>query len=108
MNFKTFAYSLLAFILLLAIGWALTANQLALNKVFKPANEQVRRETFEESKAYQDGMIKELETMQFEYTKAEPAHKAALRSLILNRAAGFPEDQLPSDLKAFIDQLKAQ
>lgn len=108
MNFKMFAYSLLGFVLLLAIGWALTANQLALNKVFKPANEQVRRETFEESKAYQDGMIKELEAMQFEYIKAAPAHKAALRSLILNRAAGFPEDRLPPDLKTFLTRLKAQ
>jgi hypothetical protein len=96
------------FLALIALGWVLMANNLAMTSVFAPAQEQVRRNTFEQSKAYNDGMIKELEAMQFEYIQAEPEHQAALRSLILSRAAGFPNDNLPPDLKNFLNELKAQ
>ena len=96
------------FLALIALGWALMANNLAMTSVFAPMQEQVRRNTFEQSKAYNDGMIKELEAMQFEYIQAEPEHQAALRSLILNRAVGFPNDNLPPDLKNFLNELKAK
>ena len=105
---KVIGVGVLSLALLCGLGWIVASNDLAMRKVFAPAHEQVRRETFEQSKAYKDGMIKELEAMQFEYVQAAPEHKAALRSLIINRVAGFPEEQLPSDLRNFISNLKAE
>lgn len=90
---------------LIALGWILSANNLALQKVFSPAREQVRRETFETSKAYRDGMIQEVRAMQFEYLKADDAHKAAMGAVIRHRLAGFPTDALPSDLQQFVVEL---
>ena len=49
----------------------------------------MRRETFEESKAYNAGMIQELQNMQFEYVKAAPEQKDALASIILHRVADY-------------------
>lgn len=88
----------------LALGWIFTANDLALSKVFVPKREQARRETFEQSKAYRQGAIQELQNMQFQYEQADSAHKAALASIILRRAADFEE--LPADLRGFVQSLK--
>ena len=93
-------------LLILGITWIAQGNNFFLYRTFAPAYEQVRREVFEESKAYNQGMIQELQNMQFEYIKASPEHKEALSSLILHRAADYDENKLPSDLKMFIGELK--
>jgi hypothetical protein len=101
-------YILLAVVILAAafgFGWLATTNDLAMMRFFAPKYEQVRRDTFEQSKAYNQGMIQELQNMQFEYVKASPEHKAALRSIILHRSADYT-DNLPSDLRSFITDLK--
>lgn len=101
-----FAAVILFLILVLGFTWIVQGNEFFLNKFFMPRNEQVRRETFEQSKAYNQGMIQELQNMQFEYIKADPAHKAALASIILHRAADYDENKLPADLRTFIHDLK--
>jgi hypothetical protein len=93
-------------ILMLGVGWVIQGNDFFMYKVFAPQYEQARRETFEQSKAYNQGMIQELQNMQFEYIKASPEHKDALASIILHRVADYDEDKLPTDLKNFIQQLK--
>lgn len=103
---KALGVSVLVLAGILGLGWILAANGLAMTKVFAPANEQVRRETFENSKAYRDGMIQELRAMQFEYMRADETHKAGMKNVIRHRLAGFPEDAIPSDLKAFVTELE--
>jgi hypothetical protein len=93
-------------LLLLGLGWLFTGNAFFLFKVFAPNYEQVRRETFEQSKAYRQGAIQELQNMQFQYEQASDDHKAALAAIILRRAADFKE--LPPDLRGFVDQLKSK
>lgn len=95
-----------AVILILALVWVVAGNSLLLNKFFAPKQEQVRREVFEQSKAYNQGMVQELQNMQFEYIKATPDQQKALRSIILHRAADYPADKMPADLYAFIEGLK--
>lgn len=106
MKFKEIMYMILVPILIvITIIWVLTANGLILQKVFNPQFEQVRRETFETSKAYRDGMAQELRALQIEYIKADPAIKPALASAIKHKAAGVPDDALPYDLSVFIKGL---
>jgi len=93
-------------LLVAAIGWFSMGNEFFMFKVFAPKMEQVRRKTFEESKAYRQGMVQELQNMQFEYIKADSVHKAALASVILHRAADFKEEDMPKDLYDFIEKLK--
>ena len=89
-------------------AWLVQGNDFFLYKVFAPKYEDVRRDTFEHSKAYRDGMVKDLQSMQFDYVRASAAEKRGLAGLILQRAAGFPEDGLPGDLRAFLDDLRQQ
>lgn len=73
--------------------------------MFNPQFEQVRRDTFEQSKAYRDGMAQELRALQIEYIKADEKIKPALAAAILHKAAGVPQDALPYDLFVFIKGL---
>lgn len=91
---------------LTGLTWIATGNELALTKYFSPKFEQVRRETFEQTKSYNDGMIQELQSFQFQYVQASPEHKEALKSIILHRVANFDMNKLPLDLRQFIDSLK--
>ena len=103
--FKIISIWVAVLLSILALVWFLTANDLAMQKVFSPVQEQIRRETFEQSKAYRQGTIQELENMKFEYIKADEAHKPALASIIRHRAADVPSDQIPPTLYNFIKEL---
>lgn len=105
---KTILATIGFLIAIFALGWIIQGQDFFMFKVFAPKYEQVRRETFEQSKAYNQGMVQELQNMQFEYEKASPEHKAALRSIILHRAADYPPDKMPPDTAAFIQSLKGK
>ncbi len=93
-------------VVLLGLGWLFQGNDFFMYKFFAPKYENARREVFEGTKSYNQGYIQELQNMQFEYVKADQAHKDALASIILHRAADYPEDKLPTDLRTFIAGLK--
>lgn len=95
-------------VVLAGIGWAVQGNDFFMYRAFAPRYEQVRRETFEQSKAYNQGMIQELQNMQFQYEQADDAHKAALASIILHRAADYDDGRLPPDLYQFVQRLKRE
>lgn len=99
---------LMLIIVLIGVTWIAEGNNFFLYRYFAPRQEAVRREVFEQSKAYNQGMIQELQNMQFEYVKADPEHKKALASIILHRAADYDENNLPYDLKTFINSLKGE
>lgn len=88
-----------------ALTWGITYHELIFTSFFNPKFEDVRRNTFERSKSFRTGAIQELQNMQFEYIKADPAHKAALADIIRHRAAEVPADAMPNDLQSFISNL---
>jgi len=96
-------------LLITLLAWFIEGNDFFMYKYFAPKKEQVRRETFEQSKAYNQGMIQELQNMQFEYIQADSIHKELLSSTILHRAADYDMDKLKTaspDLYDFIQKLK--
>ena len=101
---------LISIIVLLGLTWAVQGNGFFLYKYFAPKYEQVRRDVFEQSKAYNQGMVQELQNMQFEYVKADAAHKAALADIILHRAADYNLDdsRVPADLRKFVMDLRRE
>lgn len=92
---------------LLALGWIVQGNNFFLYKYFGPKMEEVRRETFEQTKSFRQGTIQELENFQIEYLKAPEESKPALRKIILRRAAGFDleKDDVSPELRDFIAEL---
>lgn len=88
-----------------ALGWGIAYHDLIFTSFFAPKFEEVRRNTFEQSKSFRDGSVTELQNMQFEYIKASPEHKKALADVIRHRAAEVPADAMPTDLQNFISNL---
>jgi hypothetical protein len=80
-------------------------------KFFAPKQEAVRRQVFEQTRSFNQGMIQELENMEADYVKTkDPDAKAALASVILHRASGYNLDDpdVPADLRSFIAKLKQE
>ena len=92
--------------ILFGAAWCVQSNDLLSYKFFAPKYEQARRETFEESKAYNQGMIQEISAMQLDYIKANSEQKKVLASVILHRTADYDLNRMPPDLRDFINQLK--
>jgi hypothetical protein len=102
------ALGILGLLVLLVLPWIVLGEDYFLAQFFNPRVEAVRRQTFEQSKAYNEGMVQELQNMQFEYAKAEASQRDAMASIILHRAADYDENKLPADLRAFIQKLKQE
>lgn len=98
-------------LVVLGLSWAIMGNGFFLYKYFAPKQEQVRREVFEQSRAFNQGMVQELQNMQFEYLKQKDQKaKDAMASIILHRASGYNLNDpiVPADLRSFIEQLKRE
>jgi hypothetical protein len=95
-------------VVLLGLGWAVEGNNFFIYQYFAPREEAVRRDVFEQSKAYRQGMVQELDNMHVAYIGADAEHKSALASIILHRAADADESTMPSDLRSFIHELKRE
>ena len=96
---------LVAIVVLFVGIFLLNYSNLKSTEFFAPRYEAVHRNTFEQSKSYQQGVIQELQNMQFEYIKADKDHKIALASIIKHRAADIDVNILPVDLYNFIKGL---
>lgn len=73
---------------------------------FAPKVEQVRFDTFKQSQAYNDGMLRDLQNLKLEYLKGDADQKAALRGIVLQRFSVYDATKLPPDLQAFYNSLK--
>jgi hypothetical protein len=91
-----------------ALMWVVQGNSFFMYKFFAPKMEQVRRETFEQTKSYRDGMTTELRNMQMEYVRANKEQKEAMKSIILHRVNGIDENALPADVVSFINELRTE
>jgi hypothetical protein len=105
---KVFGLVIGILVAILCLTWIVQGNNFFMYKFFGIKYENTRREIFEQSKAYNQGMIQELQNMQFEYIKAKEEQKPGLASIILHRAADYDVDKLPIDLRQFISQLKTE
>jgi Tfp pilus assembly protein PilO len=95
-------------IFILAMVAILSVGSVWLYKLVAPMRAEAEREVYEETKSYVDGTIRDLQNLRLEYLSAETeAHKSALRSTILHRAADFDRAKLPENLRDFIAELEA-
>lgn len=83
----------------------LRGSNAASDRVFSPVEEQTRRQTFEQSKAFRDGMVHDLQDMQIQWINASDANKPAIAYIIKDRAAGIDPAALPHGLRNFIASL---
>ena len=105
---KVILIALGVLVLLLGLGWFLSVNDLLMTGFFSPRYEQVRRNTFEQSRAFNEGMQQELQGMRRDYIAGDAQAKAALKSTILHRVAAYDLDNLKDpSLRSFIQELRS-
>ena len=74
---------------------------------FAPKYRATDNKVFKESEQYNDGMIRDLESLQMEYINADQSHKDALRAIVLHRFSVYPEDKMPPNLRNFYNDLRS-
>ena len=89
----------------LLLLFVLQAFGLFSSAFFGPREEAVRRRIFEQSQAYNAGMIRDLENLKLDYLVADEAHRAALRGVILHRFSSYG-GRPPPDLETFYNSLQ--
>lgn len=88
--------------------WAIQGHNFILYRVFAPAYENARRETFENSQAYTSGVAGELAQLQLDYARAaSDSERDAIGSVVLQRVASYDVTRLSPDLQAFVAKIKA-
>ncbi len=98
---------LMALAVIMGLGWVVQGNDFFMYKWFAPKYEQTRREIFEQTKSYNQGMIQELQNMQFDYVKAtSQEQKDSLTDVILHRTADYDLAKMPPDLRQFVEKLR--
>lgn len=99
--------SVLGIVIALAFIFGLGFMSWKMYDTFAPKYTETDNKVFHESQQYNDGMIRDLENLQMEYTNADADHKQALRAIILHRFSVYPEDKMPYNLRSFYDQLRS-
>jgi hypothetical protein len=94
-------------VLVSGIQFAAEGSDYWLYRTFAPRREAVRREVFEQTKSYNEGMAQQLWDAQVEYAHADANGKAAIRSAVLHQVAGYDTERLPAELRVFVLELKA-
>lgn len=90
----------------IAISWISMGNEFFLYKFFAPKQEAVRREVFENTKSYKQGMAQEIVSYQSQYIVATDEQKLALGSLILHKVADYDESTFKPEIRAFLSQVR--
>lgn len=75
-------------------------------EILSPKYTEVDRKVFEESRAFNEGMVRDLENLKLQYLTATPAAKDALRATVLHRFSVYPEDKLSIELRSFYRDLR--
>ena len=96
------------FLVIFIIGFAAEGTNFFLYKFWAPKQENVRREVFENTKSYKQGMQQDVENFAFQYAQADSSAKQALAAVILHRVADYDINQLSPEMKEFISKLRRQ
>ena len=92
--------------MLLCLIWLMQGSDFFMYKIFAPKYEAVRRETFEQTKSYNQGMVQDLAALYLEYGKSSKEHQDAIVSVVQHRFADLPEDRVPSYLQSFLEKCR--
>jgi hypothetical protein len=100
------ALAIVGIIALIALAFALKLGGLEWDRFFKPKEEDVRRETFEKTKSFNEAKLQDLAKYKLQYERAEQSDKEALASTIRHMFADYDAKKLPEGLKSFLTEIR--
>ena len=95
-------------LVMFGLGWAIEGNDFFMYKFFAPKREAVRRQVFEQTKSYRQGMVQEIRNYRIQYQTATVEQRASLRFTILQETADFDLSQLTPDQREWLESLRNQ
>jgi hypothetical protein len=101
---------LIAFFLvsIVGAGWFFTENNYRMQAHYAPKFEDVRRETYEHSRAFTEGTIRDLQNLQLEYARSpDAASKDTIRSVARHRLADIDIETLPASVRTFARDMES-
>ena len=104
---KIVGIGLAALVTLLAVIWIGQGNDFFMYRVFGLRYEDTRRDIFERSRAFNEGMAQELQRMWLDYERAtDPGERSAIRSLVVHRVAGYDVERIQNpQLREFVRRM---
>lgn len=109
---KEFFGFILIIVILGALEFGVRITILAVNKAISPMEENVKREVFEETKAYNEGKTQQLAKLRSEFMKAKGKNdKVAMKAIgssVRHQFADYDREKLPSHLQSFINETERQ
>ena len=88
-----------------AIGFGAEYVGILKSSVFMPMKEEVRRETYEESRANVRGTIEDIKRYKYKMEQ-DTGRSESPRQLILQKARNIDNEDMPPELQRFISKLK--
>lgn len=103
---RVLVMAICGFVCLCIIGFGLNYFGYSSFAFFAPRYEAVRRDQMIESRAYTEGTIRELYTLQRQYRAAKTdEERATISSAARHEFSIFPKERLPGDLQLFLAQI---
>src|SRR5262245_51066674 len=97
---KIVLYVIGLFFFMIALGWVAQGNEFFLAKFFMPKYEQLRRETYEQSKSYRQGSVQRLNELCKQISDADEGHQPALYSIVAHEFAEWDTKDVPEYLRS--------
>lgn len=91
---------------LVVLGFIINAIQFGSFSFWAPKFADAERKVFENTQAYNQGMVRDLENLQLQYESGTSEQKLALKATILHRFAGYNENEFPPSLRAFYSKIR--
>ena len=93
---------IISVILIFCLSWA----GIEWYRYFAPKQEDAKREVFEATKSYNQGMVQQLSRYRLQYLSTEDnTTKAAIKSTIQHQYADFDVNKLQGELKTFTQEM---
>ena len=90
-------------LMLAVVSFGISAIGFGNYWFWAPKSEQVRREVFENTKSYRDGLRRDFDNLYLSYeTEKDPDAKAAIKAVIRHRAEGVDPSFLPDNISSLI------
>jgi hypothetical protein len=105
---KIIGFSVLALVVIMAIGWLAQGNDFFLYKVFAPKYEDVRRETYTHTRSYRQGSVQRLNTLCTQVHDADEGHKPMVKDVIAHEFADWNSEDVPDYLRGCLADARAK
>lgn len=105
---KAIGIAIALFVVILGLTWLVQGNGWFMYKVFAPKYEQVRRETYEQTKSYKQGLIQRLDNLCLQVAKADEGHKSMINDTIRQEFAEWDIADVPAYLQQCLNAARGK